>query len=340
MQSADAAGPTAEASEPQANKPAPTVMFDRLSAVNPALATEIAAVDSQSQARKVEPEPPLPADDGPTSRQVKGKPGKDKGTTVVKKGQRRPGAAKWGSAGAGEEDATKTSAAQPSSKKGLIIAVAAAAMVILAGVAYLVLRPGKVEQSSAAESPSQPAEQPAKAEPAPAPQFPALAAQPTAEQAKPAEPSRPAVAEKPAPEQKGARADKGASEKPSHAQKAGHDEKAKPSDDSAWGPAGAAADAKSAKPSEADYRAANEAYQRGNAKLFKGKTADAITEFGEALRLNPKDPAIHRGLGLAYAQSGNSGEAIKHLRAYLKAAPKANDKAMVEKRIDQLQHAK
>jgi regulator of sirC expression with transglutaminase-like and TPR domain len=41
---------------------------------------------------------------------------------------------------------------------------------------------------------------------------------------------------------------------------------------------------------------------------------------------------------LAYAQSGNSAEAVKHLKAYLKAAPKANDKAMVEKRIDQLQH--
>ncbi|HEY5281731.1 MAG TPA: tetratricopeptide repeat protein, partial [Polyangia bacterium] len=71
-------------------------------------------------------------------------------------------------------------------------------------------------------------------------------------------------------------------------------------------------------------------------KLFQGNTADAIVEFNEAHRLNPKDPAVHRGLGLAYAQSGKSAEAVKQLKLYLKAFPKAPDRTIIEKRIDQL----
>ena len=90
------------------------------------------------------------------------------------------------------------------------------------------------------------------------------------------------------------------------------------------------------KPTEEDFRKANEAYERGNTKLFQGNTAEAINEFNLALKLNPKDPASHRGLGLAYAQSGKSSEALKHLKAYLKEAPKASDRAIIEKRIEQL----
>jgi len=90
------------------------------------------------------------------------------------------------------------------------------------------------------------------------------------------------------------------------------------------------------KPSEADYKRANEAYERGNAKLFQGNSAEAINEFNQALKLNPKDPAIHRGLGLAYAQAGKSADATKHLKLYLKNAPKATDRAIIEKRLDQL----
>ena len=42
------------------------------------------------------------------------------------------------------------------------------------------------------------------------------------------------------------------------------------------------------------------------------------------------------GLGLAYAQAGKKSEAIKHLKMYLKAAPKANDRPIIEKKLDQL----
>ena len=119
-------------------------------------------------------------------------------------------------------------------------------------------------------------------------------------------------------------------EKPAHAEKSAATEKPRTE--------AAAPEPKAAggKPSEDDYRKANEAYERGNAKLFQGNTAEAIAEFNQALKLNPKDPAIHRGLGLAYAQSGKSAEATKQLKLYLKASPKATDRAIIEKRIDQL----
>ena len=42
------------------------------------------------------------------------------------------------------------------------------------------------------------------------------------------------------------------------------------------------------------------------------------------------------GLGLAYAQAGKSADAVKQLKLYLKASPKANDRAMIEKKLDQL----
>jgi hypothetical protein len=139
----------------------------------------------------------------------------------------------------------------------------------------------------------------------------------------PVEATQPAPSEKPmAPAKPVAH-----SPKPVAAEKPAHPEKASPAEPKA--PA-------SGKPTEEDYRRANEAYQRGNAKLFQGNSAGAIADFDEAVKLNPKDPAGQRGLGLAYAQSGKSAEAIKHLKLYLKAAPKANDRAIIEKRIDQL----
>jgi len=330
-----AGGPTTNA------KPAPTVMFDRSSAVAPAFAKEVAALDSQLRAPTDDAAPEADQDEDAVSRPVKSKA---KGKQAGKKGHRASAPARWGNAGAEEDDEAKDAPA--SSKKGLIIGGVAAAVVILAAVAAFALRGGKKTEDSV--EPAKPAAEsvPAKAEPAA--EEPALAAKPTPEPAKPVEPVRPAAAvraEKPAPSEKPARAEKPAAEKTAHAEKATRDEKALPSEkpqptDKAR-PALEEAESKTGnKPSEADFKAANDAYQRGNAKLFKGNTTDAIKEFNEALRLNPRDPAIHRGLGLAYAQSGNSAEAIKHLKSYLKAAPKANDKAMVEKRIDQLQHAK
>ena len=81
---------------------------------------------------------------------------------------------------------------------------------------------------------------------------------------------------------------------------------------------------------------AAEAFQRGNAKLLSGATAEAIAAFSEALQLNPKDAQSRRGLGLAYAQAGSAAPAVRHLKLYLKASPNAPDRALIDKRIDQL----
>ena len=91
-----------------------------------------------------------------------------------------------------------------------------------------------------------------------------------------------------------------------------------------------------AKPDADKAQWAAQAYQRGNAKLLSGAPAEAIAAFLEALKLNPKDVQSRRGLGLAYAQSGNAGQAVHHLKLYLKASPNAPDRALIQKRIDQL----
>lgn len=91
-----------------------------------------------------------------------------------------------------------------------------------------------------------------------------------------------------------------------------------------------------AKPAGNKAQEAAEAYQRGNAKLLSGALPEAIAAFSEAVKLNPKDAQSQRGLGLAYAQSGNAAQAVRHLRLYLKASPNAPDRALMEKRIDQL----
>ncbi len=91
-----------------------------------------------------------------------------------------------------------------------------------------------------------------------------------------------------------------------------------------------------AKPATDKTQEAAEAYQRGNARLLNGALPEAIAAFSESLKLNPKDPQSQRGLGMAYAQSGNAAQAVRHFKLYLKASPSAPDRALIEKRISQL----
>ncbi len=82
---------------------------------------------------------------------------------------------------------------------------------------------------------------------------------------------------------------------------------------------------------------ARDAYREGNERLFQGDAAGAITAYEEMMRLNPKDPGGYRGLGLASAQLGKRTEAVRYLRAYLKHAPNADDRAIIISRISLLQ---
>jgi ribosomal protein S15P/S13E len=188
---------------------------------------------------------------------------------------------------------------------------------------------GTETKPAAAEKIAVPAERPAH------PEKPAPAPTPAAEATKPTE--KGVAAEKPVPAQhpaaqKPAGVPKPAAERPVA-------DKAKPSSEPALarpekkqGPAAMSG----AKPDSDKALWATQAYQRGNAKLLGGAPTEAIAAFSEALRLNPKDAQSRRGLGLAYAQSGNAGQAVHHLKLYLKASPNAPDRALIQKRIDQL----
>jgi hypothetical protein len=89
-------------------------------------------------------------------------------------------------------------------------------------------------------------------------------------------------------------------------------------------------------PAGDDQRRAGEAYARGNGQFFQGHVEEAIASFKESLKLDPRNPAAMRGLGLAYVQAGNTSQAVHFLKRYLKAAPSASDRALVEKRLEQL----
>jgi Flp pilus assembly protein TadD len=82
-----------------------------------------------------------------------------------------------------------------------------------------------------------------------------------------------------------------------------------------------------------------EAYERGSTSLLSADVSGAIAAFHEAVRRAPADPAGYRGLGLAYAQKGDTAAAIRAFRKYLKLAPAAPDSALIARRIELLSHS-
>jgi len=82
---------------------------------------------------------------------------------------------------------------------------------------------------------------------------------------------------------------------------------------------------------------ARSAYLIGNEKLFAGDAAGAVEAYHEALGLYPGYVGGYRGLGLAYAQLGQTKQALDALKTYVTAAPMANDIALIKKRIARLQ---
>jgi hypothetical protein len=85
-----------------------------------------------------------------------------------------------------------------------------------------------------------------------------------------------------------------------------------------------------------DDSAARSAYAKGNRLLLTGDTGGAISAYEEATRLAPASPVGYRGLGLAYEKQGNSAEAARAFRQYLKLAPGAEDRALIAERLHRL----
>jgi hypothetical protein len=315
------------------NQPAATVMFepgggmDKSLSKMERLAPAPAPAPSETAEDMAESEPPAEPSPRPTpsKSRFKSKP-------LPKKGKAKTGKpARWSGTEEGADEP------KPSSSKTPVIIVGAVALVALIGAGVYFLR-GKSGTEPTVKEPTNAEPAPAQAAPAPSDDPAALAPKPApTEPTKPQPKQKAAPADKPAVAEKTAHADKPApADKPAHAEKSAHAEKPAAADKPKAEPPAPEPKAANGKPSEEDYKRANEAYERGNAKLFQGNSAEAIAEYSQALRLNPKDPSIHRGLGLAYAQSGKAADATKHLKLYLKGSPKATDRAIIEKRIDQL----
>jgi Flp pilus assembly protein TadD len=60
----------------------------------------------------------------------------------------------------------------------------------------------------------------------------------------------------------------------------------------------------------------------GKLLMQQNRLDSAKPELLQALRLNPKDPAIHNNLGVAEAMSGRVSEAIKHFTDAINLDPK------------------
>ncbi len=210
-------------------------------------------------------------------------------------------------------------------------------------------------QAAVAKKPAPPAvvAEPAKPQPAaeakptaPAKNQPVAVEQIAAPAEKPAQPEKPALAPTPAAEkkvaaEKPAPAERPVAQKPAAAPKPAVEKPV--ADRPSNGLAVPRPEKKPAQPATPSAKLASnraqeaaEAYQRGNAKLLNGAPVEAVLAFSEALRLNPKDAQSQRGLGMAYAQAGNAAQAVHHYKLYLKASPNAPDRALTQKRIDQL----
>jgi len=82
---------------------------------------------------------------------------------------------------------------------------------------------------------------------------------------------------------------------------------------------------------------ARRAYLSGNQKLFEGDADRAILSYRQALILYPGYVGGYRGLGLAYAQRGDTPKALEAFRTYVTAVPNAKDIILIRKRIARLQ---
>ena len=108
---------------------------------------------------------------------------------------------------------------------------------------------------------------------------------------------------------------------------------AAPASFSPSGKAGADPGARSVPAASVSPAAAAAAYKRGNERLLAGDAAAALAAFGEAIASDSHLAVAHRGLGLAHAQLGHRAAALRSLRTYLRLAPTAPDRDLIQSRL-------
>jgi len=76
---------------------------------------------------------------------------------------------------------------------------------------------------------------------------------------------------------------------------------------------------------------ARAAYSAGNQKLFAGDADGAILAYRQVIAMG--STSGYRGLGLAYAQQGDTANAIAAFKRYVQLSPNAKDVPLIKKRI-------
>jgi tetratricopeptide (TPR) repeat protein len=87
-------------------------------------------------------------------------------------------------------------------------------------------------------------------------------------------------------------------------------------------------------PSKSALETARQRYQEGAQAFSKGHFADAVDLFLDANRAAP-NPAFAYNIGLAYDQLGDTRNALRWFRAYLREVPNAPDRPQIEPRIEE-----
>lgn len=80
-----------------------------------------------------------------------------------------------------------------------------------------------------------------------------------------------------------------------------------------------------------------ENYNKGVEYLNEGNAKEALDFFKLAISDDPNDPEAHREIARAYAQTGDYGKAVEHLKIYLKMKPNAEDAEQWKQAIDALE---
>lgn len=74
--------------------------------------------------------------------------------------------------------------------------------------------------------------------------------------------------------------------------------------------------------------------QRGNTLIAMKRVDEAIADYEEVMREDPRLDRVYYAMGIAHYNRRDYGEAIRWLRSYLRRAPLARDRERVEQLIE------